>query len=598
MSPVRSITLEVLSKAHSTGKRHHAWLLLRRYDPLLAWWCRRRLFAALRYAELGTSVQTPQHQIRVAALHVSGRIPDTGYEDEAAVLLTFQELMAERQPARRGPWLVASLAVSLMLLTLGLSAASFFGRPFGARDIGVGAILGPELTQYVTLGAPAEASGMLARRLLMVEKTRRVLDDRAAGLLDRMLLSFTRLQGGDEDSKDELDELVRTAVDFNELLAQRNSPYFVDVDALFRGRDITPQLFTFYIEREREIEIDGQRTRSVHVWRLDELGNRQGYIGYTRPHTPAALVLLDQVEADLIGDVLPALPAGERMELVEATIRADAGAWVHRLEKMAARVLRRHFSLLDSVNGVKVREVAALLAERRRLIHEWQYTLAAQGARLRVPRRLIPEGDYLGALELRITRRQLRRWEALHEELLKPGNLAAFLELRDNYVQGVERHEIQHRLDYRQGLFEVPEPLARRLGLANRLDAPPHSLAGRARDEMSAFLAAIAQAEPTPLLELTLLARYLFNSADAGTAYFFAALGVFEALASELQLPLPALETPVLRRMHLADLVTQVLDATPDELRNAARTAYERQFGMPLLEPALVSERNYQRWRH
>lgn len=598
MSPVRSITLEVLSKAHSTGKRHHAWLLLRRYDPLLAWWCRRQLFAALRYAELGTSLQSPQHQIRVAALRLARCLPEAGYEDEAAVLQAFHELMTERRRPRRGPWLVASLAVGLVALTLVLSAASMFGRPFGARDIGVGAILGPELTQYVKLGTRPDASGLLARRLLMVEKTRRVLGDEPAGVLDRMLLGFAQLQSSAEDSKDELDELVRTAIDLNQLLAQQGSPYFVDVDARFRGRDITPHLFTFYIEREREIEIDGQRSRSVHVWRLDELGNRQGYIGYTRPHTPAALVLLDQVEADLIGDVLPALPAGERMELVEGSVRADGSAWVKRLESMAARVLRRHFSMLGSVNGVEVRQVAALLAERRQLIHEWQYALAAQGARLRVPRRLIPEGDYLDALELRIARKQLRRWEELHEQLLTPQNLKAFLDLRDNYIQGVERHEIQHRLDYRQGLFEVPESLARRLGLSNRLDAPPHSLAGRSRDEMSAFLAAIAQAEPTPLLELALLARYLFNAADAGTAYFFAALGVFEALASELQLTLPTLETPVLRRIHLAELVTRVLDATPDELRNAARGAYQRQFGMPLLKPSVISERNYQRWRH
>ncbi len=598
MSTVRSITLEVLSKAHSTGKRHHAWLLLRRYDPLLSWWCRRQLFAALRYAELGTSLPSPQHQIRVAALHLARRRPETGYEDEAAVRQAFHELMAERRRPRRGPWLVATLAAGLVSLTLVLSAASMLSRPFGARDIGVGAILGPELTQYVKLGTRPDASGLLTRRLLMVEKTRRVLGDEPANMLDRILLGVVQLQSRTEDSKEDLDELVRAAIDFNQLLAQQESPYFVDVDAHFRGRDIIPQLFTFYIEREREIEIDGQRSRSVHVWRLDELGNRQGYSGYTRPHTPAALVLLDQVEADLIGDVLPALPSGERMELVESSVRAQGAPWVKRLESMAARVLRRHFSLLGSVNGVEVRQVSALLAERRRLIHEWQYTLAAQGAHLRVPRRLIPEGDYLEALELRIARKQLRRWEELHEQLLAPQNLKAFLDLRDNYVQGVERHEVQHRLDYRQGLFEVPEPLARRLGLSNRLDAPPHSLAGRARDEMSAFLAAVAQAEPTPLLELALLSRYLFNAADTGTAYFFAALGVFEALAGELQLALPTLQAPVLRRIHLAELVTRVLDATPDQLREAAQAAYQREYGMPLLKSSVISERNYERWRH
>ena len=81
-------------------------------------------------------------------------------------------------------------------------------------------------------------------------------------------------------------------------------------------------LTTYYVEREALVVSGDRSVRAIHLWRLDDLNLREGYLGYTRPSTPAALVLLDQIESDLVRYVLPALPPGEQMLLVDERTEA------------------------------------------------------------------------------------------------------------------------------------------------------------------------------------------------------------------------------------------------------------------------------------
>jgi hypothetical protein len=232
------------------------------------------------------------------------------------------------------------------------------------------------------------------------------------------------------------------------------------------------------------------------------------------------------------------------------------------------------------------------------LIRKWQDTLSELGSSLVVPVRLIPEADYLGELELRVPREQLRQWEEIHSALLSREIHDAFGALRDNYTAAVERHEVQHRIDYRRELFEVPPVLVRRLNVENPLAATPSSLPGRARSEFSAYLATLTCVEPTPLLDLALLARFLFSRDAYAGAYTYSALAVFEVIAEQLGIAAAAREPRQLDRAHLAELVGSVLAQEPGALREAARQAYQVQFGEAVLQVSRESERKNPAWRH
>ncbi len=600
MRAVQSAVLHALERAVEKGERHEAQLALRKLDPVIRWRARSVLLSALRFADLNTAVESESHRLRVAGLRVVRVVPEEGYEDEADVRRLFGLALESAPRPRRGPWLVVAMAAAAVVLSLGAFVAQHLLAPFDPKQTPAGYVLGPELTAHLVVSSHAKASERPTLRQKYLDSAEKALPGSVATALDRTLRAYGEVLDAPAEGsiRSRLDTLVNGVVDLDEQLGERRLPFFVDADWSSRGNRVVPYLLTFYVERERWVEAAGQRIRIVHLWRLDQLAVHQGYLGYTRPHTPAALVLLDQVEADLIGDVLPALPPEETMELVDFKTRLSGEAWIDAVEAATASAVRRHFAALPVVELERYLDVGELLAARRRLVRSWRSTLSGLGTSLVAPRRLIPEADYLGELEHKVPRAQLREWKAVHDRLLEREPHAAFEQLRNNYVAAVERHEVQHRIDYRRELFEVPPVLVRRLAVENPLAVPPGSLAARARDELSAYLASIASAEPTPLLELTLLARFLFDSRTMGGPYSYAALGVYEAIAEELTL-LPELrERKVLRRTQLAALVQTVLAQDAGVLRDAARAAYIRQFQAELTPMARLSDRSNETWLH
>jgi hypothetical protein len=181
--------------------------------------------------------------------------------------------------------------------------------------------------------------------------------------------------------------------------------------------------------------------------------------------------------------------------------------------------------------------------------------------------------------------------------------VAAFDRVRDRYVASVERHEVQHRIDYRRGLIPVPAILAERLDVENPLDAAQTSLAGRARDELSAYLAAIAQAPDSPLLDLVLLSRFLFDEDNLGGPYCYAALAAYEGIAGELGIEPGVCEgesegDTAIDRARVAELFRRVTARPPAELRAAAARFYSRCFGQPVPEVHRSEQIVRAPWRH
>jgi hypothetical protein len=196
-------------------------------------------------------------------------------------------------------------------------------------------------------------------------------------------------------------------------------------------------------------------------------------------------VLLDRVESDLVVAVLPALPAGEPLELVDRATRDTGAPWVQELERRGGELLRRSAASLPPAETEGVEPVGRLLARRRALVRRWQRTLAELGRELTVPERLSPEVDCSRELAHRVPRPELDEWEAIHRELRRPDRLAAFLRCGIS-TPGRAAARGGHRLDYARGLVPVPARLAAALGPTTPSTPRTQGLAARARQELRA----------------------------------------------------------------------------------------------------------------
>ncbi len=484
---------------------------------------------------------------------------------------------------------IASLTL-LSVLLVALTTALFVRyrpRPFDPRETPVGRVVGGGLGGHVVLvsrerlGAATEAT-VAAHR---VEVGRRAEAVGIGAPMTALLAAMeTAARGGSHDAFFAAGEALDGA-----LTAQR-LPYFVDTDVIAGS----PIAYGYYVEREDTLEVAGQTERALHLFRIDGLGVRPAALGYTRPRASAALILLDQLEAELVVYVLPALAPKEATELLDERSVDPGSGWQAALRARAGEVVREAMPTRD---GEPLREVGELLARRRALIVSWSRTMAGLGHRLRVPERLVPEADYSTELERRIARRELHEWDELHARLVTPRLLGAFLAARDLVGASVERHEVQHRLDYGSGLQPVPERLARLVGLDNPLDAPPGSLAARVRDEQSAFLAQIADSA-RPSLDVLLLARYAFDAAQWGTPYTYVSLAILGELAERTgRTPEPLIVRGSVDRVALAGLFHHLVALRPDALREAARGAWEAARGAKLPEVKTATSVTRERYR-
>jgi hypothetical protein len=223
--------------------------------------------------------------------------------------------------------------------------------------------------------------------------------------------------------------------------------------------------------------------------------------------------------------------------------------------------------------------------------------VAEGGHSLHVPERLIPERDYTQDLHLRVANQELYDWEELHEALLSKHNYAAFLSLREPYVLGIERHEVEHRLDFARGFRPVPELLCHLLGLENALDAPAGSLQERVSSEFSAYLAQLVEGPDSPVLELVVLSSILLNQHSSGGVYGYCAWALLQAIGAELGLDVESVQGRTLRE-RAANVLLQIIARPATELRAAAAHAYEKAYGEPVPHVVKKSVRENPAWRH
>ena len=575
---------------------------LGKLDPLRGWIARRRLHRLTERANRQIfRSDEPGHRLRVARLLLEAPKSELDYDDTEAVLQAYAALGPQPGPSAQGPWFTLGSVFLLALLIAGGFAVQRLLRPFDPRETEAGQILGDALGQFVTKTSYGQTGAALAetRAKVIGPVAERALGPAVTSALSEVLDASGWLASASDAGADpsQSERFFNGAGALAAALRKQGLPYFVDADIIAGRAHPLPILMSFYIERESEFESGGVAVRALDLWRLDTLSVRYGALGYTRPRTPAALVLLDQVESDLVRSVLPALAPGEASELVDDETREQNLPWVSAIERLAADAVRKHYTELS--RDPHVLEVGQLLAKRRALVRRWRVTIAEGGRLLHVPERLIPEADYGKDLHLRVPNQELYEWDDLHDALLSKANYAAFLRLRDPYVQAIERHEVEHRLDFARGFRPIPSSLCRIIGLENALDAPVGSLQERVSSEFSAYLAQLSDGPDSPVLELVVLSGILLNAHAGGGVYWYAALGLFEAVGSELGIDAEGVVGHGrLERERIAELVRQVLARPAEQLRKAAAQAYEKAYGEPVPHVLKKFARQNPAWRH
>jgi hypothetical protein len=588
-----------LSAALEEGARQvsvvSARVALRPLDPLARLVAQRRMTRLIERAKRESSSDDPAHVLRLAALLAVKPVPDASLDDARAVEAELAAL-GPRTIRKRPPWWTLGALAFVGCVVAGVVVLRSVLAPFDARATPVGHALDRGLSEGVRVAGSRGGPGAAARAVVGAAPSKRAFGDDGVQELVRLLEAAERLAAANPESGPlERDAYLASAENVGRLLQKKQLPYFVDADVLSGTAGYRPILMSSYVEREVTLVLGGRSVRALHLWRLDR-GVRFGALGYTRPRTPAALVLLDQVETDLVRWVLPALPEGESMELVDDDTRLRPEPWVTDVERRAAGILRRHYEPFRSDPAVE--RVGRLLARRRALVKKWTASLSGQGLQFNVPERLLPEGDYAKQLEIRITRANLREWDELHADLLSRETLAGFAKLRDRYTLSIERHEAQHRYDFSRGFIPLPELVLRMVGAKNPLDAPEGGYAAGVRNEFSAYLAQIGTGTDSPLLDLVLMTRLSLSRDTVGTAHSHAAVTCLLAVGRELGIaPEPYLERGM-RRRDVADLFLAIVSHPPATIRSGAVAAYQKSFGVPLPTVASRTVHDHTAWRH
>jgi hypothetical protein len=546
-------------------------------DPIVRALARRRIAKWLRRAELLTASPDPIHRMRLAYLLAAAH-DVTAPDDVVATRAAVDALPAPASAGQKGPWLVGLLlGATLMCAGTALGLRAYF-KPIRLESSPAGKIIASDLTRFVVAVGQGDAQ---AQQELVTSMTgpaaSQALGVRGANQLLALLRSMQALHTGKGSDPVPLIEAFKNrTLAFDKALEDIKLPFFVDSDTFTTKEWPEPIARSYYIQRESRAVSGASRVRVLQLWRLDRLNVRQTVLGYTRPNTPAAIVLLDQVESDLVRFTLPAASPGGTLDLVDDLSRGRGEAWVTEVEQRASERVGAYYRASGAFSEPAAR-LGKLLQRRKELLKKWDASLRGQGLELNVPKRLFAPPSYTEQLGLRVPRADREEWDSIEAELRE--RLPDFEALRDRFVRGVERHEIQHRIDYGRGLIPVPASLCSWLGVTNPLDAPAGGLAARARDEESAYLAELGRDDDSPLLDLVILSNFVLNRETRNPPYTYAALAAYAAMGKALGIDVDTVLGRSISRQNFAKLAVLLWERPPEELRKAARRAYAAEFG-------------------
>lgn len=372
----------------------------------------------------------------------------------------------------------------------------------------------------------------------------------------------------------------------NAALQAEGLGYYVDADVAVDVRSGARRVYlsTFIVDNVHVWASGETRVRALRLRRLDSLNFAHSVLGFTRPHIRDALALDEPIEEHLVESLVPALVDGAPLRLM-----GDSDAWARtRFEPIAAlagAAVRGEARVLLAGDGNAGAELGALLTRREALFQTLDSRLSRAGLGVRAPSGYAFDPERYAPLRQRFYPAEWRELRTLADALAETRHLRTFRVLRARLRQSVERHEVQHRLDFLSGtVAEAPESLARYTGPVHvgERESPG---AARASAELSAYLSEIARDAELSKTNLALLSRHLFERRRWGTAESYAALVITAELAQELSLVFDdLLRSHAIDRDEVARVLGLLLERPGPELAAAAQRAWSRLYRRPFPE--------------
>jgi hypothetical protein len=578
-----------------------------RIDPLLRPLVRSRVRAALAEAVLATEHALDEgHVHRLAFLTLRGRAPHV--DEVAGIRDAFMEELARRPASRPSRWLASSMAIALPVLACVLLAAYRWGpdhwfdaslEPISPQAFQHGGRPDPgsrELAEFFADTLPDFVVALDSARSgdgAALHQTRQAVVVRATTLFGRDTASFLRavLEQAEELARAgemrAVDGFLRSVDAFNAALERSGLGYYLDAEVVGMGSGARVYLASFVVRRVQWFAVNGRRVRALRLVRSDTLNFARGVLGFTRPTIRDALVLEERVDGWLIRSVLPALAKEGRFVLAGADPGAYAPKTLPRLERRVADEARKELAKLAG-DCSAFAATTELFARRAAVFRDLGEQAIRAALVVREPSGYDISVDQLMAMRERALPDTWRELNDVADELDTADQRGCFRALRAPLLASIERHEVQHRLDFQDGTLEqLPIALERRVG---PLDAYGLRSVGAelALAETSAYLAELARGKPLVKLNLAMLAQHVIDRTRWRSVEYFAALVIFEGLTRQLGLETSDPSAKVAPE-RVANALGLFMAMSEDELSRAAARLWADLMGRPL--PNLRAER-------
>lgn len=600
----------IAAVARAEGDRRAMIPALGQMDPLARGLVLSRVSRAVAAAMQETlHADDDAHVHRLAYLALAGKHAEV-WDDVESVREAFErETRDLRMPMRFGPTLalLSTFAASIVLGCAGLwywtrppaplreelavsaDAWSSGGRP-EAGSAETRALFEEALPRYViALDALARGYGTdeeeRAQQALdrvhgeIAEHARRALGPDTASFFIAVLDQSEQIIA-DPSFDVAADSHLRSIDALVNALAEQGLGYYVDAIIVTERGERRHRIYfsTFTVERVSFHRAEGQRVRTLRLKRLDRLNFQRGLLGFTRENISDALVLLTRVEDFMVDAVLPALGPEASMPLVDDDARRSNEPWIAEVERAMAEDARAEARALA---GEEAESLGALFARRQALFRTWSERLAP-GWVVRPPRSYEIELRSYASVEPRVPRAEWVELRRIQSELDGDDARGAYRALEEALVQSIERHEVQHRLDYASGRLGAAPPELEELTGPLEWNGRPNRLTRRAVAELSAYTSELARGTALVRTTLALVSRFVFDRRSWGTAECYAAIVLLEGIGRELGVEVELVRGRTIDRQALARLVLSLRERSPDELRRAAASVWQTLYSAPL----------------
>jgi len=615
---IRRHVLAALDAGITAGDDDAARAALRRIDLVLRRPARRRLEralidAALATNELGGAVDpdAARHVQRVAALQLASAAPED-INDRARVEAAYAAL--PKRAARRFPAATVALCTVLGALSV-LVALYVITLPGPAKRAYARELPPPAAGAFKDGGVPLEDKELEALftgplTTLVIESDR----DRQSGGLDRdrkahnialisapeiakrgptlvkawadmlgMLDRWVYVPASSRQFKDIVREFRHKVRAVSDQLAAAGVGYYLEGDVYMQGDAAHALVYAYRVEEVVFVKAGGQPRRVLDLRRMDNLNISHSLLGMQSQDLGDPVLLVDQIEEHVASHVLPVLAPGAAWELADEEYRKGEGA---ALAAEAGEAVRAELLGRLGKDAPAAQKIAALISERAALIDAWREVLTARGWHVPRVEDLFLSERFLESLAGQVPRSELRRVEAIEEELAQLEAPRIASTAQQLLAASVRRHEAQHGIDDdRASPLRYPKQLEEHLGDELDDDGEPRRRVESARAELSAYLSQLANDPATPQLTLWSVLRFAFDDNQVNSSESYAGILIAEGLARHLalEIPGPVIHDRRIDRARLTQLSRPLLTKTSDELRAATRALWLELYGEELV---------------